>query len=149
MLAYHYYSRIRRRPVRGVITTGDNLSARRSFPSKGYGGHFHQPTILIFLNGGIRLIETFETMDAATMPSPAKTESKLGSLPIREIRKLPIEQRIQAFRERADISINAAANQIGVSPGTWNDWEKKRANPSRDNLIAMAEVLGIEPVELL
>jgi transcriptional regulator with XRE-family HTH domain len=57
--------------------------------------------------------------------------------------------RLRRFRKRADMSQAKLAAAAGVPLGTFRNWESGRRKPSLDNVIRLAETLGISLDELV
>ena len=57
--------------------------------------------------------------------------------------------RLRSWREQHDIPIKHAAVKLGVSPATWDHWEKCRRFPSMDDLNLLAQYLCLPPCLLL
>ena len=57
--------------------------------------------------------------------------------------------RISLARETKAISIEKAAERLGVLPSSWNAWECDRDVPRANRLTMMAGVLGVSPSWLL
>ena len=51
--------------------------------------------------------------------------------------------RFRAAREKAHLSQKSAAISIGVKPPSMSAWENGTANPSIENLVAMAALYGV------
>jgi len=56
-----------------------------------------------------------------------------------------LAKRLRYWREQNDIPIKCAAADLGVSPATWDHWEKCRRFPSMDDLDLLARYLGLPP----
>ncbi len=57
--------------------------------------------------------------------------------------------RISLARDARDISIEEAAQILGVEPGTWSAWENDRDEPRSNRLDMMAGVLQVSVAWLL
>lgn len=57
--------------------------------------------------------------------------------------------RISLARDARDISIEEAADILGVEPGTWSAWENDRAEPRSNRIDMMAGVLQVSVSWLL
>ena len=64
------------------------------------------------------------------------------------ISKLLVE-RLRDWREQNDIPIKCAAADLGVSPATWDHWEKGRRFPTMDDFNLLAQYLRLPPCLLL
>ncbi|MGA1833648.1 helix-turn-helix domain-containing protein [Rhizobium wenxiniae] len=51
--------------------------------------------------------------------------------------------RISLARDARDISVEEAAQSLGIEPGTWSAWENDRSEPLCDRLEMMASVLQV------
>lgn len=51
--------------------------------------------------------------------------------------------RISLARDARDISVEEAAQTLGIEPATWSDWENDRSEPVFDRLEMMASVLQV------
>ncbi|MBB4349913.1 MULTISPECIES: helix-turn-helix domain-containing protein [Rhizobiaceae] len=51
--------------------------------------------------------------------------------------------RISLARDARDISVEEAAQTLGIEPVTWSDWENDRSEPLFDRLEMMASVLQV------
>ena len=56
-----------------------------------------------------------------------------------------LSARLRSWRERHDIPIKHAAAELGVSPATWDHWEKYRRFPTMDDLNLLAQYLRLLP----
>ena len=56
-----------------------------------------------------------------------------------------LARRLRCWREQKDIPIKRAAADLGVSPATWDHWEKCRRFPSMDDLDLLAQYLDLSP----
>lgn len=57
--------------------------------------------------------------------------------------------RISLARDARDISVEEAAEILGIEPGTWSAWENDRAEPLFERLDKMADVLQVSVAWLL
>ncbi len=57
--------------------------------------------------------------------------------------------RISLCRENAELSVEEAAERLGVLPESWIAWECDRDVPRANRVAMMAGVLGVSPVWLL
>jgi transcriptional regulator with XRE-family HTH domain len=57
--------------------------------------------------------------------------------------------RLRDWREQHDIPIKRAAADLGVSPATWDHWEKGRRFPTMDDFNLLAQYLRLPPCLLL
>ena len=70
-------------------------------------------------------------------------------MPIMTARKIPSPKRIRQIREGRGLTLEQAAELVGVKPSTWYGWEtpsqKRRPSPSHAILIGLIEdgTLGI------
>ena len=58
---------------------------------------------------------------------------------------LPIASRIKMARKEAEVTIEAIAQQMGVSSRTVAGWQSGRSRPSYERLVELAELLGKSP----
>jgi len=56
---------------------------------------------------------------------------------------------IRKYREAAGLSQEEAARKIGVTLGAWGKWERGETDPPVSRLAGIAEVLDIDPVDLV
>ena len=56
--------------------------------------------------------------------------------------------RLQALREKLELSQEEAAHRAGLSSKTLQDYEQARSNPTLASLVAIAEVYGVSLGEL-
>lgn len=56
---------------------------------------------------------------------------------------------VKALRLKAGLQQQELANMVGVSSPTVSDWEHQRKNPRGENLKRLAEIFGIDPLEVL
>lgn len=62
----------------------------------------------------------------------------------------PFPERLRQLRKNAGLSQRQLANFVGVSTGTVSNWETgSREFPASNNLVKLAEALGVDPVEVL
>ena len=57
----------------------------------------------------------------------------------------PIGPNIKAARDAQEITIDALAAEIGVSPRLVQKWQQGRVQPRYDNLLKLAKALDREP----
>lgn len=57
--------------------------------------------------------------------------------------------RISLARDARDISVDEAADVLGVEPGTWSAWENDRAEPRSNRLDMMAGLLQVSVAWLM
>ena len=57
--------------------------------------------------------------------------------------------RIYASRQNAGMSLNMAANLLGVKSSTLRAWENDRSEPRVNKLVALAGLLGVSPIHFL
>ncbi|WP_180897161.1 helix-turn-helix domain-containing protein [Martelella soudanensis] len=57
--------------------------------------------------------------------------------------------RLLAARESAGLSLDAAAERLGVTPLTLRNWECDRCEPTVERLVRMADILGVRPFWLI
>lgn len=50
---------------------------------------------------------------------------------------------LRAARAYADLTMQEAADQLGVNPGTIQSWEKGKTEPKPSTLAQMAELYGV------
>lgn len=56
---------------------------------------------------------------------------------------------VKALRLKAGMQQQELANLVGVSSPTVSDWEHQRKNPHGENLRRLAEIFGVDPLEVL
>ncbi len=57
--------------------------------------------------------------------------------------------RIYASRQNAGMSLDMAANLLGVRSSTLKSWENDRSEPRVNKLVALAGILGVSPTHFL
>lgn len=57
--------------------------------------------------------------------------------------------RISLARDARNISVDEAADIMGVEPGTWANWENDRAEPRSNRIDMMAGILQVSVIWLL
>ena len=57
--------------------------------------------------------------------------------------------RLRDWREQNNVPIKRAAAELGVSPATWDHWEKGRRFPTMDDLDLLSQYLHLPPCMLL
>lgn len=55
---------------------------------------------------------------------------------------------IRAWRESKPITQEKLAEKLGVSQSLITDWERGKARPLADSLVALADVMGVHPRDL-
>lgn len=61
---------------------------------------------------------------------------------------MSLGENIRQFRQAAHLSQEKVAELVGVSRQAVTKWEKDQSEPSCDNLMRLAEVLGVTPAQL-
>lgn len=56
---------------------------------------------------------------------------------------------VKALRLKAGLQQQELANLVGVSSPTVSDWEHQKKNPRGENLKRLAEIFGVDPLEVL
>lgn len=58
-------------------------------------------------------------------------------------------ERLKYLREKANMTQKEIAEKIGLTPQSYNNYEKRNYNPTPDLLVKMATALGVTPNDLL